>query len=125
MQGGNLSASWLHSMTLVCRESPYTLCPHSINTVLATQHDTRFVSPPRVTATEYDTVCQLSISTTVYMSLTLKVCMRLTLSLQFPARSPPQGQPGFLSLKFASADPKQGSHLPGYTLSTCDHEIHV
>ena len=59
MQGGNLSASWLHSMTLVCRESPYTLWPHSINTVLATQHDTRFVSPPHVTATEYDTGCQL------------------------------------------------------------------
>ena len=30
-----------------------------------------------------------------------------------------------LSLKFASADPKQSSHLSGYTLGTCVHEIDV
>ena len=39
-----------------------------------------------------------------------------SLSLQLSARSPPQVQPGLPSLKFASANPKQSSHLPRYTL---------
>ena len=51
----DISVSWLHSMKLVWPESPYTVWLHSMNTFLATQHDTRLVSPPRVTATEYDT----------------------------------------------------------------------
>ena len=30
-----------------------------------------------------------------------------------------------LFLKFTTTDPKQSSHLSGYTLSTCVHEIDV